>query len=148
VGGGRLVVPLRFSRRWFLPQAVVALRRTEVGLESVAVVPGAFMALRRSPGDGRLPDSAVRAAARRPPGIVGAAAIGALSSARWRLLQVLLLLWHGLTAPLAWLPRLGNLRVTLIFAEYQEPRAGVRLRRDEATIFVQWRRRGGSRRGR
>jgi hypothetical protein len=38
------------SRRWFLPQAVVALRRTAVGLESVAMVPGAFMALRRPQG--------------------------------------------------------------------------------------------------
>jgi protein-L-isoaspartate(D-aspartate) O-methyltransferase len=145
---GCLVLPLRFSRRWFLPQAVVALRRTAAGLESVAVVPGAFMALRRSPGNGQLPGPAVRAAARRPPGIVGSAATGALGSARWRLLQVLLLLWQGLTAPLAWLPRLGDLRVTVTFAEYQEPRAGVRLHRDEGTIFVQWRRRDRSRCGR
>jgi protein-L-isoaspartate(D-aspartate) O-methyltransferase len=146
VVGGRLVLPLRFSRRWFLPQAVVALRRTAVGLESVAVVPGAFMPLRRPPGDGRLPGAAARAAARRAPGIVGAAG-GALGGARWRLLQVLLLLLRGLTAPLGWLLRLGDLRVTVAFAERQGPSAGIRLRREEATIFVQWRR-DRSRRGR
>jgi protein-L-isoaspartate(D-aspartate) O-methyltransferase len=127
VVGGRLVLPLRVSRRWFLPQAVVALQRTAVGLESVAVVPGAFMALRRPPGD---PE-------RRPPGIVGAVASGA----RWRLLRALLLLWQGLTVPLAWLPRVGDLRIVVTFGEHHERRAGIRLRRDAATIFVQWRRR-------
>jgi protein-L-isoaspartate(D-aspartate) O-methyltransferase len=129
--GGRLVLPLRFSRRWFLPQAVVALRRTEVGLESVAVVPGAFMALRQPPRDGRLPDAAARTAAR----------------VRWRLLQVLLLL-RGLAAPLAWLPRLGDLHVAVSFAEHQEPPARIRLRRGEATILLHWRRRDRSRRAR
>ena len=137
---GRLVLPLRFSRRWFLPQAVAALRRTEVGLESVGVVPGAFMALHRPPGDGRLPGAAACNVERRPSGILGAPASGA----RWRLLQVLLLL-RGLAVPLAWLPRLGDLRVTVTFTEPQERRAGIRLRRDEATIFVQWRRRDRSR---
>jgi protein-L-isoaspartate(D-aspartate) O-methyltransferase len=121
--GGRLVLPLRFSRRWFLPQAVMALQRTAVGLESVAVVPGAFMALRRPPRDGRLPGAAAHTAAR----------------ARWRLLQMLLL-FQGLAAPLAWLPRLGDLRVTVTFAEHQQPPARIRLRRDEATVSVHWRR--------
>jgi hypothetical protein len=55
-------------------------------------------------------------------------------------LQVLLLLLRGLTAPLGWLLRLGDLRVTVAFAERQGPSAGIRLRREEATIFVQWRR--------
>jgi protein-L-isoaspartate(D-aspartate) O-methyltransferase len=75
---GRLVLPLRFSRRWFLPQAVVRLRRTAVGLESVAVVPGAFMGLRRPLGSGRAAGAAAGGAKRQPPGTV-AAARGALS---------------------------------------------------------------------
>jgi protein-L-isoaspartate(D-aspartate) O-methyltransferase len=140
---GRLVLPLRFSRRWFLPQAVVALRRTALGLESVAVVPGAFMVLRRSPGDGRPRGTAARVAGSRPSGLVGTAS-GALGRVWWPLQQLLLLLHQGLTAPLAWLPRLGDLRVMVTFAEYQEPRAGIRLRRDEATIFLHWRRRDRS----
>jgi protein-L-isoaspartate(D-aspartate) O-methyltransferase len=133
VVGGRLVVPLRFSRRWFLPQAVVALQRTAVGLESVAVVPGAFMALRRPPRGGRPPGAAANTAAR----------------VRWRLLQVLLLLQGLAAAPLAWLPGLGDLRVTVTFAEHRQPPAArIRLQRDEATIFVHWRRRDRSRRAR
>jgi protein-L-isoaspartate(D-aspartate) O-methyltransferase len=69
---GRLVLPLRFSRRWFLPQVVVTLRRTAVGLESVAVVPGAFMGVRRPLGSGRAA-GAVAGATCRPPGTVAAA---------------------------------------------------------------------------
>jgi protein-L-isoaspartate(D-aspartate) O-methyltransferase len=147
---GRLVLPLRFSRRWFLPQAVVTLRRTAVGLESVAVVPGAFMRLRRPPGTGRVRGAAARGAKRRPPGTLGPAARGALSGAAWRLLQPLLLVvLRGLTAPLAWLPRVGDLRVAVTFAECQGSSAGLRLRRDEATIFLKWhRQRGRSRRAR
>jgi protein-L-isoaspartate(D-aspartate) O-methyltransferase len=137
---GRLVLPLRFSRRWFLPQAVVALRRTTLGLESVAVIPGAFMTLRRpAAGGGRSPGAAAHVAGRRPPRIVGAAASGALGGVPWRLMQMLLLL-RGLIAPLAWLLRLGDLRVTVTFAERQRPSAGIRLRTDEATIVVQWHR--------
>jgi protein-L-isoaspartate(D-aspartate) O-methyltransferase len=144
---GRLVLPLRFSRRWFLPQAVVTLRRTTVGLESLAVVPGAFMALRRPPGTGRM---AARGAKCRPPATLAAAARGALSGPAGRLLQPLLLVvLRGLTAPLAWLSRLGDLRVAVTFAERQASSAGLRLRRDEATIFLQWhRQRGRSRRAR
>jgi protein-L-isoaspartate(D-aspartate) O-methyltransferase len=147
VADGRLVLPLRFSQRWFLPQAVVALRRTALGLESMAVVPGAFMALRRSSGDSRPLGTAPPAARSRPSGLV-ATASGALGRARWPLQQLFLLLHQGLTAPLAWLPRLGDLRVMVTFAEHQGPRAGIRLRRDEATIFVQWRWRARSRSGR
>jgi protein-L-isoaspartate(D-aspartate) O-methyltransferase len=90
VVGGRLVLPLRLSRRWFLPQAVVALQRTAVGLESVAMVPGAFMALRRPPGTRRVPGAAARSANRRPA-TLGAAAHGVVGGAARRLLQPLLL---------------------------------------------------------
>jgi hypothetical protein len=56
---------------------------------------------------------------------------------------------RGLTAPLAWLPRLGDLRVAVTFVEHQKPSGGLRLRRDGATIFLTWhRRRGRSRRAR
>ena len=110
----------------------MALQRTAVGLESVAVVPGAFMALRRPPRDGRPPGAAANTAAR----------------VRWRLLQVVLLLQGLVAAPLAWLPRLGDLRVTVTFAEHRQPPARIRLQRDEATIFVHWRRRDRSRRAR
>jgi hypothetical protein len=143
VGGGRLVLPLRFGRRWFLPQAVVALRRTAVGLESVAMVPGAFMALRRPPGTRRVPGAAAGSANRRRPG-TGAAARGILSGAARRLLQPLLLVvLYGLTAPLAWLPGLGELRVVVTYADQQQPGAGLVLRRDEATIFLTWHPRRG-----
>jgi hypothetical protein len=54
-------------------------------------------------------------------------------------LQPLLLVGlRGLTAPLAWLARLGDLRVAATAAEHQQPSAGLRLRRDEATILVWW----------
>jgi protein-L-isoaspartate(D-aspartate) O-methyltransferase len=140
VVGGRLVLPLRFSRRWFLPQAVVALRRTAVGLESVAMVPGAFMALRRPPGTGRVPGAAARSADRRSPATLGAAARGTLRGAVRRLLQPLLLVvLYGL----AWLPGLGDLRVAVTFAEHKGSSAGLRLRRDEATILLTWHRRRG-----
>jgi|Tabmets5t2r1_1033131.scaffolds.fasta_scaffold14783_1 protein-L-isoaspartate(D-aspartate) O-methyltransferase len=147
--GGRLVLPLRFSRRWFLPQAVVTLRRTNVGLESVAMVPGAFMALRRPTGTGRVPGAVARGVKRQPSGTVGAAP-GALRGVVRRLLQPLLLVvLRGLTAPLAWLSRLGNLHVAVVFAEPQQPSAGLRLRRDEAMIFLTCPgRRGRSRRPR
>jgi protein-L-isoaspartate(D-aspartate) O-methyltransferase len=144
VVGGRLVLPLRLSRRWFLPQAVVALQRTAWGLESVAMAPGAFMALRRPPGTRRVPGAAARSATRRRPGTLGAAARGGLSGAARRLLQPLLLVvLYGLTAPLAWLPGLGDLRVAVTFAEHQGSSAGLRLRRDEATIFLTLHRRRG-----
>jgi protein-L-isoaspartate(D-aspartate) O-methyltransferase len=148
VVGGRLVLPLRLSRRWFLPQAVVALRRTAVGLESVAMVPGAFMALRRPPGTRRVPGAAARSANRQPPGTVSAAARSTLSGAARRLLQPLLLVvLYGLTAPLAWLPGLGELRVVVTYADQQQPSAGLRLCRDEATILLKWHpRQGHSRR--
>jgi protein-L-isoaspartate(D-aspartate) O-methyltransferase len=150
VVGGRLVLPLRLSRRWFLPQAVVALQRTAWGLDSVAVVPGAFMALRRLPGTRRVPGAAARSANRQRPGTLGAAARGAVSGAARRLLQPLLLVvLYGLTAPLAWLPGLGELRVVVTYADQQQPSAGLRLRRDEATILLTWHpRRGYSRRAR
>jgi protein-L-isoaspartate(D-aspartate) O-methyltransferase len=144
VVGGRLVLPLRFSRRWFLPQAVVALQRTPVGLESVATVPGAFMALRRPQGTRRVPGATARSANRRPPGTLGAAARGALSGAARRLLQPLLLVvLYGLTAPLAWLPGVGELRVVVTYAHQQQPRVGLRLRRDAATILLTWHPRQG-----
>lgn len=140
---GCLVLPLRFSRRWFLPQAVVTLRRTALGLESVAVVPGAFMGLRRPSGTGRAVGAAAGGGNRQPPGAV-AAACGALRRAVGRLLQPFLLVGlRGLTAPLAWLARLGGLRVTATFAEHPQPSAGLRLRRDEAMIVVQWHRQRG-----
>jgi protein-L-isoaspartate O-methyltransferase len=146
---GRLVLPLRLSRRWFLPQAVVALRRTAWGLESVAMVPGAFMALRRLPGTRRGPGAAARGARRWRPE-TGAAARGAVSGAARRLLQPLLLVvLYGLTAPLAWRPGLGRLRVVVTYAGQQQPSAGLRLCRDEATVLLTWhRRRGRSRRAR
>jgi protein-L-isoaspartate(D-aspartate) O-methyltransferase len=149
VVGGRLVLPLRLSRRWFLPQAVVALRRTAVGLESVAMVPGAFMALRRLPGTGRGLGAAARGANRWRPE-TGAAARGAVSGAARRLLQPLLLVvLYGLTAPLAWRPGLGQLRVVVTYRDQQQPSAGLRLRRDEATVLLTWhRRRDRSRRAR
>jgi protein-L-isoaspartate(D-aspartate) O-methyltransferase len=140
---GRLVLPLRFSRRWFLPQAVVTLRRTALGLESVAVVPGAFMGLRRPWGSGRAAGAAAGGAKRQAPGAV-AAARGAPSGVVGRLLQPLLLVvLRGVTAPLAWVARLGDLRVAATVAEHQQPSAGLRLRRDEATILVQWHRQWG-----
>jgi protein-L-isoaspartate(D-aspartate) O-methyltransferase len=144
VVGGRLVLPLRLGRRWFLPQAVVALRRTAVGLESVAMVPGAFMALRRPPATRRVPGVAARSASSRRPGTLGGAARGAAR----RLLQPLLLMGlYGLTAPLAWLPGLGELRVVVTYADQQQPGAGLRLCRDEATILLTWHpRRGRSQR--
>jgi protein-L-isoaspartate(D-aspartate) O-methyltransferase len=150
VVGGRLVLPLRLSRRWFLPQAVVALRRAAVGLESVAMVPGAFMALRRPPGTRRVPGAAARSANRQPPGTLSAAARGTLSGAARRLLQPLLLVMlYGLTAPLAWLPGLGELRVVVTYADQQQSSAGLRLCRDEATILLKWHpRQGHSRRAR
>jgi protein-L-isoaspartate(D-aspartate) O-methyltransferase len=144
VVGGRLVLPLRLGRRWFLPQAVVALRRTAVGLESVAMVPGAFMALRRPPGPRRVPGAAARSANRRPPATLGAAARGAVSGAARRVLQPLLLVvLYGLTAPLAWRPGLAELRVVVTYAGQQQPGAGLRLRRDEATILLTWHPRRG-----
>jgi hypothetical protein len=61
---------------------------------------------------------------------------------------LLLVVLYGLTAPLAWLPGLAGLRVVVTYAD-QQPSAGLRLRRDEATILLKLhRRRGRSRRPR
>jgi hypothetical protein len=56
---------------------------------------------------------------------------------------LLLVVLYGLTAPLAWLPGLGDLRVAVTLAEHKGSGAGLRLRRDEATIFLTWHPRRG-----
>jgi hypothetical protein len=56
---------------------------------------------------------------------------------------------YGLTAPLAWLPGLGELHVVVTYADQQQPSAGLRLCRDEAAILLKWHpRQGHSRRAR